>query len=236
MKVLRCSALLAVLSGCTVAATRTPPSGPPTAHKEVQVVAGTYGGNCGQARGNVTDHLVADCEGRDQCLGLRLRHRSRGHWRSCPQLPQTVRRGMDMPWRQQSVSRRRTGRSRARLDRPASLRSERCRGRTPPSAIVGVQANRRVIGARQGFLFVLEHCPHERASFTSRRSWKQIAVPSANWACSVGAGDVLDCAPGLGVAVLFKQDPSPRSTCAGFRYRANRLRGTGGRRCDAVFC
>ena len=60
--------LLLLLSGCTVAATRAPPTGPSlAASKEIQVIAGTYGGNCEQARGNVTDHLVANCEGRDQC-------------------------------------------------------------------------------------------------------------------------------------------------------------------------
>ena len=39
----------------------------PTGGGAIQVIAGTYGANCGQPRGNKTPHLASACNGRDAC-------------------------------------------------------------------------------------------------------------------------------------------------------------------------
>ena len=43
-------------------------SQPPPAGSGIKVVAGTYGGNCRQPRGNKTEHLAKACNGRSQCV------------------------------------------------------------------------------------------------------------------------------------------------------------------------
>ena len=40
---------------------------PQPAGSAIQVIAGTYGANCGQPRGNKTAHLATACNGRDAC-------------------------------------------------------------------------------------------------------------------------------------------------------------------------
>ena len=40
----------------------------PAVGSGIKVVAGTYGGNCGQPRGNKTEHLAKACNGRSQCV------------------------------------------------------------------------------------------------------------------------------------------------------------------------
>jgi hypothetical protein len=46
--------------------TEEAPGGRP-APRMIQVVAGTYGSNCGQPRGNKTAHLASTCNGRSEC-------------------------------------------------------------------------------------------------------------------------------------------------------------------------
>jgi hypothetical protein len=59
--------LALVAPGCMVAVTPGPVSPPPPPPAIVQIVSGTYGGNCGQPRGNVTPHLAQTCNGQPAC-------------------------------------------------------------------------------------------------------------------------------------------------------------------------
>ena len=45
----------------------SPYDGPPAALNTIRVRSGTYGGNCGAPRGNVTEHLAQQCDGQQRC-------------------------------------------------------------------------------------------------------------------------------------------------------------------------
>jgi hypothetical protein len=62
--------VLFVLVGCAVVSPPPPAAAPPAGVPgagTIQIVAGTYGGNCGQPPGNVTAHLASSCGGQVEC-------------------------------------------------------------------------------------------------------------------------------------------------------------------------
>jgi hypothetical protein len=52
--------------------------------RTITVVSATYGANCGATRGNATDDLVSQCDGRDTCQYTANRERIGYVARSCP--------------------------------------------------------------------------------------------------------------------------------------------------------
>jgi hypothetical protein len=68
----RCNGIVILRGGCRLGGPNTGKKaavGMKTAYKvqTISIETATYGGNCGAARGNDTDHLGTGCNGKDEC-------------------------------------------------------------------------------------------------------------------------------------------------------------------------
>jgi hypothetical protein len=52
--------------------------------RSINIVSGTYGGNCGAKTGNATRDLIRQCNGRDTCAYRLDARRIRASQRACP--------------------------------------------------------------------------------------------------------------------------------------------------------
>ena len=101
LRVLNVALLLGLGASLAISVPRLRPHSPVPPPGSIQVVAATYGGNCGQPRGNVSGYLAAACDGLRHC-GYKVDYRVIGdpaygcsktyvaEW-TCPGSPQILR-------------------------------------------------------------------------------------------------------------------------------------------------